>query len=222
MPPSSIPCPSGSESTRATPPDRAGRLPRRARARGVGVVEPIPLHAERPYGAGRRPRRLRGARRSGRSSSTASTSAPSSAPTAGPTRSRSAWSSRAGRSPGRSGRSCRKGCSGGPGWPAWSSWRLFTVGLWSRVDGGARLGDRRLDGPAGPGEPLRLRPDRLDLAPLPGRHRRERAGRLARPVPRPASSGTGPRWRGRTKSGLWTAPSRRPRADRLGQHRGSG
>ena len=66
---------------------------------------------------------------------------------------------------------------------------LYTLGLFSRVDGGARLGDRGLDRAAFAGDALRLRPDRLDPGALPGRHGGERAGGLARPLPGPRPPG---------------------------------
>ena len=143
-------------------PDRAGPDPRGRRS--AAVLEP----------GGLRPRPPRLSRLA----------------TAGPTP-RSSGSSRASgrRTPGRSGSSSPTPCSARPGSSAWWSWRFTRSGLFSRVDGGARLGDRGLDRAAVAGDALRLRPDRLDPGALPGGHGGERPGGLARPLPGPRPPG---------------------------------
>ena len=88
--------------------------------------------------------------------------------------------------------------------PAW----LVCLAILGLLHGGpvqpgdrrAGLGDRGLDRAAGADRPFRLRPGPLDPGALPGRHVRERPGRLARPFPAAVASrpARGPRVPGRT------------------------
>ena len=156
-------------------------------------LERLLLHPGRPDRAGPDPRRRSVCCCSGTWRSTASTSTASSARRAGPTP-RSSDSSRASarRMPGRSGSSFPTACSGRPGSSAWWSWRCTPLGLFSRVDGGARLGDRGLDRAAVAGDALRVRPDRLDAWRSTWRSRGRAARRSRSTASWPASA-----WRGR-------------------------
>ena len=78
---------------------------------------------------------------------------------------------------------------------------LFTLGLFSRMDGGAGLGDRGLDGAAGAGGAVRIRPGALAAGALPGGD----GGRAARRSRWTGSCGDGGR-RGRRPGRRCRAP----------------
>ena len=175
----------GSETSRATAPERDLGLPGRAGVRHPTRLGRLLLHARRSHGAGPDPRGGRRCWPSGACSSSVSTSTTY------------FGLARLGRPDRDLADTMRQRQP-----LAWSFWFLVPDVLlrpvWlalpgdpGAVHGGAvqpgdrraGLGDRGLDRQAGADRAFRLRPDPLDPGALPGRHVRERPGGLARPLP---------------------------------------
>ena len=91
---------------------------------------------------------------------------------------------------------------------------LYTLGLFSRMDGRAGLGDRGLDRPAGAGRAVRVRPGDLAADALPGGDGGQRAGGVAGSVPAAMAAGPGGRGRAGAAGAGGPAVASRPTSRR--------